>query len=35
MATRCEYKNCTGEGHYLRLIQGKVLLVCDRHKKSK
>lgn len=32
MATRCEFKNCTGEAHYLRTIEGKTMMVCDRHK---
>jgi hypothetical protein len=35
MATRCEYKNCTGDGHYLRIVNGKRILVCDRHKHVK
>lgn len=35
MATRCEYKNCTNDGHYLRTVKGKLILVCDKHKNVK
>lgn len=35
MATRCEYKNCTNDGHYRRTVNGKEILVCDRHKNVK